>query len=219
MKLLIVKTSSMGDVVHALPVVSDVRRIHPGAEIHWLVETPFAAIPHLHPGVDRVLPMAWRKWRRRLFDGATWAAMGALRAELRTPRYDLVLDLQGLLKSALWARQAGAPVAGYDRRSAREPLASGLYARTARVPRELHAVRRCRLLAAAHLGYPAPDDPPDFGLQPPPAGWSGPQPYAVLIPNASRIEKLWPEARWVAVGKRLRDRGWRPVVRTRQPRP
>ena len=212
MRLLIVKTTSMGDVVHALPALSDMRRAVPGLQVDWLVEQPFAAIVALHPGVDRVLTTSWRKWRHKLLQRATWTAMGELRRQLRAQPYDLVLDLQGLLKSALWARQAGAPVAGYDSLSAREPAASWLYARRARVERELHAVERCRRLAAAHLGYAMPATPPDFGILPPPPSWGAPDRYAVLIPNASRPEKLWPEARWVTVGKRLQDRGWKPVV-------
>jgi heptosyltransferase-1 len=202
----------MGDVVHALPVVADVMRHDPGARIEWLVESAYAAIPQQHPGIQRVWPMSWRKWRRALFNGATWQAMRALRADLQREPYDLVLDLQGLVKSALWARQAAGPVAGYDRASAREPWASAAYQRKAAVPRDLHAVQRCRLLAAAHLGYAAPTTAPDFGLRTPAAGWGPKAPYAVLIPNASRKEKLWPERHWVAVGKRLRDRGLIPIV-------
>lgn len=212
MRLLIVKTSSMGDVVHAMPVVADLRRHLPGVEIDWLVEAPFAAIPQLHPGIRRVLPMAWRKWRGQLGKPATWRAMRALRAQLREAAYDGVLDLQGLLKSALWARQAGAPVAGYDLASIREPAAAWLYQRTAAVSRELHAVERCRRLAAAHGGYAMPDTPPDFGLVPPRGGWAPRGDYAVLIPNASRKEKLWPERHWVAVGRRLLELGWTPLV-------
>lgn len=212
MKLLIVKTSSMGDVVHALPALSDARRALPGLQADWLVEKPFAAIPALHPGVARVLPIAWRKWRGKLLRRETWTAIAAARAQLREQRYDLVLDLQGLVKSALWARQAIGPVAGYASGSAREPLASAFYARRATVARDLHAVERCRRLAAAHLGYALPATPPDFGLVAPAAGWPTPARYAVLIPNASRIEKLWPEARWIAIGKRLQGSGFTPVV-------
>ena len=212
MRVLIVKTSSMGDVVHAQPVVADLHANVPGVQVDWLVEAPFAAIPALNPGVSRVLPMAWRKWRRRLADRETWRAMGRVREDLRRERYDLILDLQGLLKSALWARQAIGPVAGYDRRSIREPLACLLYQRTASVSRELHAVDRCRWLAAAHLGYALPQTPPDFGLRAPAPSWRAPDRYSVLIPNASRAEKLWPEQRWIAVGRRLADRGETPVV-------
>ena len=212
MRLLIVKTSSMGDVVHATPVVHDILRVYPEARIDWLVEAPFAAIASMHPNVQRVLPMAWRKWRKTLLTRSTWEAMGALRAELRREPYDLVLDLQGLLKSALWARQAAGPVAGYDRDSAREPIASRLYQRRAPVSRELHAVQRCRRLVAAHLQLPAPDGPPVFGLQAPPPAWMPRGAYSVLIPNASRPEKHWPERHWVAVGRRLRERGLPAVV-------
>ncbi len=212
-RLLIVKTSSMGDVVQALPVVNDVRAHHPGVQIDWLVEAPFAAIPHLHPGIRRVLPLAWRKWHGQLHRRATWQAMGALRSALRDQQYDAVLDLQGQRMSAWWARQAAAPVLGYDRAGLHEPLAAWAYAATAAVSNGLHAVQRGRLLAAAHLGYTlAPDSSPDFGLQPPAPVWAPRGPYAVLIPNASRREKLWPERHWVAVGTRLHERGWTPVV-------
>jgi heptosyltransferase-1 len=124
-------------------VVTDVLRQFPDAQIDWLVEAPFAAIPRLNPGVRRVLPMAWRKWRDELLERATWRAMGALKTDLRRETYDLVLDLQGLVKSALWARQAHAPVAGYDRASLREPLAAWAYQRTAAVAPELHAGLKC----------------------------------------------------------------------------
>ena len=212
MRLLIVKTSSMGDVVHAAAAVTDIGRALPGIEIDWLVEAPFAAIPQMHFGVRRVLPMAWRKWRQQLLKGATWSAMGELRRALKGGGYDLVLDLQGLLKSALWARQAGAPMAGYDGASARESQAAWFYTHKAAVPRDLQAVERCRRLAAATVGYPMPTTPPEFGLRPPAPTWLPRGEYAVIIPNASRKEKLWPERLWVEVGKRLRDVGWQPIV-------
>jgi heptosyltransferase-1 len=213
-RLLIVKTSSMGDVVHALPALSDIVALRAGVEVDWLVEAPFAAIPALHPGVRRVLPLAWRKWRRSLCKRETRAAMGSFVRELRREPYDLVLDLQSLVKSALWARVARGPVAGFDRASAREPGAALFYDRRARVPRhdEIQAVERCRRLAAAHLGYPMPSSGPVFGIQAPEGAWQPPSPHAVLIPAASRVEKLWPEERWIAVGRWLHERGATPVV-------
>ena len=163
MRILIVKTSSMGDVVHALPAVSDMLCAQPGLQVDWLVEAPFAAIPRLHAGVQRVLPLAWRKWRKTLFAADTRAAMAALRGELRRERYDWVLDLQGLLKSVLWGLQAKGPLLGYGFASIREPAAALFYRRRATVSRALQAVERNRRLAAAHLGYPMPDSAPDFG--------------------------------------------------------
>jgi heptosyltransferase-1 len=212
LRILIVKTSSMGDVVHALPAVSDLRRALPGAQVDWLVEAPFAALPRLHAGVARVLPLAWRKWRKSLADPATRSAMAALRAELRRERYDLVLDLQGLLKSVLWGLQARGPLAGFGFGSIREPAAACFYRHRAAVPRSLQAVERNRRLAAAHLGYAMPDTAPDFGIAAPAGAWAAPGPSAALIPCASRPEKLWPEDRWIAVGRRLQAAGLTPVL-------
>jgi heptosyltransferase-1 len=211
--ILIVKTSSMGDVVHATPAISDIVAARPDACIDWMVEAPFAAIPALHPAVAQVRPIAWRKWRKRLFMRDTWHAMADFRRDLRAQPYDLVLDLQGLVKSALWAAQARGPRAGYDQHSIREPLASRLYDRVASVPRDLHAIERCRRLAAAHVGYDLPSTPPRFGLVAPTSDWmpTGAN-YAVLIPAASRPEKLWPEPDWVALGQWLAQAGLQTVV-------
>ncbi len=221
----------MGDVVHATAVVNDILRVHPQAHIDWLVEPAFAAIPAMHPGVRQVHLLAWRRWRKALGSRATWTALQALRLQLKQARYDLVLDLQGLLKSALWARQTGSPVAGYDQASAREPLAAWFYSRRAAVPRSWQAVQRCRALAAAHLGFALPDTAPDFGLIAPAPVWTVPgtgpgdapslepqlktamqERFVVLIPNASRPEKHWPEADWIAVGQDLLQRHCVPVV-------
>ena len=215
MKLLIVKTSSMGDVVHALPMVSDIRQWVPQAQIDWLVEPAFSALPALHRDVAQVHRLPWRKWRRSLYKRETWRAMGELIQTLRERRYDLVIDAQGLVKSAIWARQADAPVSGYDRNSIREPLACLLYSQRHEVAYSLHAVTRCRLLAAAALKAPAAPQPaPDFGLQRVQcfAHADLAQRYAVLIPNASRPEKHWPEVNWQALGQRLQAQGLSPVV-------
>lgn len=210
--MLIVKTSSMGDMVHALPAISDMHRQLPGLQVDWLVEQAFAAIPALHSGVARVIPLAWRKWRKTLWRADTRAAISALRRDLRREPYDLVLDLQGLLKSVLWGVQARGPLVGYDRASIREPLAAWFYRRSAAVPRQLHAVSRNRALAAAHLGYAMPAGAPDFGIRPPAGPWAVDGPSAVLVSCASRPEKLWPEPHWIALGQRLQQAGLVPVL-------
>ena len=228
MRILIVKTSSMGDVVHALPAVRDVQRLLQARggsgthEIDWLVEPAFAAMPQLQGAVAQVHRLPWRKWRRALFRAETWSSMAALVDTMKDRRYDLVIDCQGLLKSAWWARRAAAPVHGYDRHSIREPLASAFYAHTHPVSRSLHAVARCRLLATAAVSQVLGHAPPteqdlgtaDFGLQAvAPLVMPGlPSRFAVLIPNASRPEKHWPEGDWQAVGQHLGAQGLQPVV-------
>jgi heptosyltransferase I len=208
MRVLIVKTSSMGDVVHALPAITDMARALPGIQIDWVVEKGFSAMPMQHRAVQRVITLQWRKWRKDLRSPDTRKAIRQWRADMSAQRYDLVIDLQGLLKSALFACFANGQRAGFDWHSIREPLASLFYGRKAEVPRDLHAIERCRRLCAQVLGYAVPDTPPDFGLQAGADPWlPGARPFAVLIPCASRPEKLWPVADWVAVGQALRDKG------------
>lgn len=213
MRILIVKTSSMGDVVHALPAVSDIARAIPGIEIDWLVERGFAAMPAQHRAVRQVITLQWRKWRKSLLSQDTRSALRNWRAEMQRDRYDLIIDMQGLLKSAAFACVANGPRAGYDWHSIREPIASLFYERKAHVSRQLHAVERCRQLAAQVLNYALPETPPDFGLHASQHAWTpGPGPFAVLIPCASRPEKLWPLNNWVAIGQELKARGWQVAV-------
>lgn len=194
----------MGDVVHTMPALSDIAAHAPDAQIDWLVEAPFASLPAMHPAIRTVIPIAWRKWRKKLFAKETRAALGAARAQIKAEQYDLILDMQGLVKSALWAMQARGPRAGYDAASAREPLAALTYAKRAKVDKSLHAVERSRRLAAAHLGY-AVDGKAHFNLRAPSLNWAPQAPkYAVLIPGASRPEKLWPEASWQHIATTLR---------------
>ncbi len=209
MRVLIIKTSSMGDVVHALPAISDMARAIPGIQIDWLVEKSFAAMPQQHRAVQRVITLQWRKWRKSLRTPDTQAAIRSWRAEMGQHRYDLIIDLQGLLKSAAFACFAQGRRAGYDWHSIREPLASLFYSRKGHVARNLHAVDRCRQLVAQVLNYPLPDTPPDFGLQASPDAWrpTGSRPYAALIPCASRPEKLWPQQDWITIGQQLRAQG------------
>jgi len=210
-RILLVKTSSMGDVLHNLPVVTDIRRHYPGAEIDWVVEENFAALPALHPGVKQILTVAIRRWRK-----SWWASRKEIKAmcsRLSARHYDLVLDTQGLLKSALIARCAGAAKCGFDWNSAREPLASLFYNRTFPVPRQQHAVERNRQLAAQALGY-ALDGPADYGLKAPELAlpWAPPQPYAVFLHATSRDDKLWAEPNWVALGAQFSQAGMRIVL-------
>mgnify|MGYP000927248815 FL=1 len=153
MNLLIIKMTSLGDVVHLLPALTEAAGRVPGLAADWVVEEGFAAIPAWHPAVERVIPSAIRRWRRGLAHAATWAEMAALRRAIRARDYDLVLDAQGLAKSALVALLARGPRAGLALGSAREGLACLAYQRRYPAPRELHAISRNRLLMARALGY------------------------------------------------------------------
>jgi heptosyltransferase-1 len=209
-RLLFVKTTSLGDVVHNCPAASDVARSFPGAVIDWVVEEPFAGVAALHGSVRRVIPVAVRRWRSTLWSAATWKEVAAFRELLRAERYDAVIDSQGLIKSALVASLASGRRHGFDRRSAREPLAARFYDERHAVPTELHAVQRNRLLASMSLGYPLPPGC-DYGLRiPPPAASRAP--YALLLTMTSRTDKLWPEERWQSLGAALAGRGLRCVL-------
>lgn len=206
-RILIVKTSSLGDVVHNCPAVADIAQRVPGAVIDWVVEESFAEVVAMHRAVRRVIPVAVRRWRGGLLSPATWAEFAKFRATLGSERYDFIIDSQGLVKSALVARLARGPVHGFDRSSAREPFASRFYAVRHAVDAGLHAVERSRKLAAAALGY-ALDDICDYGLNPPAAVPTAvPTSFALLLTMSSRDDKLWAEEQWRSLGTALAERG------------
>jgi len=198
--ILFVKTSSLGDVVHNCPAVSDAARALPGVAIDWIVEEPFAGIAAMHGAVRRVIPVAVRRWRSGLWKPEVWAEIGAWRREVRRSRYDAVVDTQSLLKSALVGVLARGRRHGMDWTSAREPLAAAFYQERHAVPRELHAVERNRRLTAAALGFSLQASI-DYGIRIPAAEQSS---YVVLLTMTSRADKLWPEERWVELGRGLR---------------
>jgi heptosyltransferase I len=199
--ILFVKTSSLGDVVHNGPAVSDAARALPGAQIDWVVEEPFAGIAAMHRAVRRVIPVAVRRWRTALWRPAVWSEIRDVRRALRAERYDAVVDTQSLIKSAFLARLASGRHHGMDWASAREPLASLLYSVRHAVPRAAHAVERNRQLAAQSLGY-ALEEGADYGLRAPAAERkSG---YVVLLTMTSRADKLWPDERWIELARELR---------------
>lgn len=218
MRILLVKTSSLGDVVHNLPVVSDIRRNFPDAHIDWTVDGSLAEIPRMHPGVDKVVPVAARRWRRSLLSSETWREIDAARQELAEHPYDMIIDTQGLIQSAVITHLASGTRVGLDWRSAREPLRI-FYDRTCRVPWDRHAVERNRLLAALALGYPL-ESKVDYGIRAPVSPGDGAfwdeeirsRPFAVLLHATSATAKLWPEDRWVKLGDYLQKSGMVSVV-------
>lgn len=214
MRILLVKTTSMGDVIHNLPVVGDIRHAFPDATIDWVVEESFAALPRLHPAVHAVIPVAVRRWRKSLLSPATWRQIGAFRRTVSADFYDAVIDTQGLLKSALLAAQARGTKYGQDAASAREPAAARFYDRRIPIPKQQNAVLRNRQLVAAALGYPLANRPLDYGITAAPlqADWLPRGDYAVLLTATSRADKEWPEDDWHALGTALNATGLRCVL-------
>jgi len=198
--ILAIRPSSLGDIVHALAIVADIRAHHPGLAIDWVAEEAFVPLVALDPGVRRVIPIALRRWRHHLLSAATWREWAAFRRDLRQQRYAAVLDLQEQVKGALIAAMAQGMKHGPDRASIREPIATlahgAHHAHHAIDPRQ-HLIDRCRQLAAAALGHRV-EGPPRFGFAPPPpaAALAGGEPYVVCVHATSRADKLWPDAHW-----------------------
>lgn len=210
-RVLLVKTSSLGDVIHTFPALTDARTALPGVRLDWVVEEAFAELPGWHGAVERVIPVAIRRWRVhpwRAWRSGEWAAF---REALARTRYDLVIDAQGLLKSALIARLVDAPCAGLDAASAREPLAARACHHAIAVPRALHAIERTRRLFAAALGYPLPAQPPDYGI-PVPHGGAGDFRTLLFLHGSSRAAKCWPEAHWCALAGFAAEAGLRVLL-------
>jgi len=202
-RVLIIKTSSLGDVIHTLPALTDAAHAIPGIRFDWVVEEGFAEIPGWHPAVDQVIPVAIRRWRKNLWQTIKSGEWKAFKQRLRERKYDLVIDAQGLVKSAWLTRYVKAPVAGLDRYSAREGWASRFYDRRLSVATGQHAVERVRQLFAMALAYDLPEGIGNYGLdlerlQLPPAA-----PYVVFLHGTTWATKHWPEAYWRELAERM----------------
>ena len=212
MKVLIVKTSSMGDVIHTLPALTDAQKAIPNIQFDWVVEQPFAEIPKWHGAVNQVIPIAIRRWRKNLFSAQTWQAWKSYKQQLRATQYDAIIDAQGLLKSAvLVTRLANGTKYGYDKQSAREGLSSCFYNRTFDIPYQQHAVERIRKLFAMALGYNLPTTVGDYGIADRFAkNLTNPtacNPYIVAIHATTREDKHWQEAYWAELLQQLSVQG------------
>ncbi len=205
MRILIVKLSSLGDVVHALPVVADILAAHPDAAIDWVVEPAFAPLVHRVHGIAEVIELPLRRWiRDGLLRSATRGELRTFARRLRRERYDAVIDLQGLTKSAIVARLARGPSYGLANRTdgaSHEWPARWLVTQAIAVEPRIHALDRSRELVARVLPT-ATESPPSFGLE----AASGPKREAnrvVFIHGTTRADKLWPESHWIELGRRI----------------
>jgi heptosyltransferase-1 len=202
-----------------MPAVADIRRLYPDAQIDWLVEESFADLVTLVRGVRRAIPVSLRRWRKRLFSPATWREIGAFRRALAAERYDLVIDCQGLIKTAWVASWARGPLVGLGNRTdgaGYEWPVRFFYDRRVPIAPRTHVVERTRQLVAQAIGAPppAPTDEIDFGLDTSQAaralaglGLNLPVPYVVLVHATSRADKQWPDASWIELGRALVARG------------
>ena len=207
MKVLIVKTTSMGDVIHTLPALTDAGQHIPNIRFDWVVEKPFAEIPALHPLVDQVIPVQIRQWRKHWLQSLRSDDWKRFRQQIKAKDYDVVIDAQGLVKSALIARMAKGERYGLNWSSAREPLASLFYHRKVPVKKGLHAIYRVRKLFAEVLGYDIDEDIVEYSidrsqLQPQQTG------YITFLHGTTWLTKHWPEAYWCKLAKLMTAAGY-----------
>ncbi len=194
--VLFIKTSSLGDVIHHMPAVTEARARRPDARFAWVVEEAFGPLVALHPAVAEAIPVAARNWRRAPWQASTRQELVSFLRALRSRAYDAIVDTQGLFfKSALIARAARGRRHGYDANSVREVFACTLYDVRHAVDRNQHAIARNRALTGLALGY-TPDGPPDFGLDRAALAGTGAPPYGVLLHATARADKEWPEVNW-----------------------
>ncbi len=213
LNILLVRVSSLGDVLHNLPIVADILRQYPDAQIDWVVEEGYVSLVRLNPHVRTILPWGLRRWRKSLGKAQTRAEIKAFFGALRAREYDYVFDTQGLLKTgiimgAARLRKGGAKVglANGSEGSGYEGISRIFHTRSIATDVRTHAVARGRLVVAAALGYSVASAP-DFGLPAPDAShapdWMPSTPYAVFFHGTARDAKKWAPANWIATGAAL----------------
>ena len=211
MRVLIVKTSSLGDILHTLPAITDAGKAIPDIQFDWVVEEAFAEVPKWHPLVDRVIPIALRRWRKkpiRSFFGKEWRLF---RQELRASDYDKVLDAQGLIKSALVTRMSRGKRIGFNKKAAREPLACFAYQEYVDIDPTAHAVMRMRTFFAKALGYELPKSAPDYGLKDKNFNldeWHDGK-YLLFLHGTTWESKRWPLQHWIQLAKLAEQAGYK----------
>lgn len=202
MNVLIIKTSSMGDIVHTLPALTDAQQAIPDINFDWVAEEAFTEIPQWHTSVKNVITIAWRRWRKNLIQTLFSGELLRSIKKLRQTKYDLIIDAQGLFKSAIIAKIAHGKIIGYDRNSIREPLATFFYATKFAVDKNQHAIIRIRQLFAAALQYQVPNTAPNYGINKPIfSQLNSSEKYLVFLHGTSREAKCWYEQKWIELAK------------------
>jgi len=215
MRVLIIKLTSMGDLMHALPALTDAASMFPDIQFDWVVDRAFAAVPKWHPHVNKVITTSHRNWRKHWF-----ASAGELKAfyqELNADDYDMVVDMQNNLKSALVSKLRKGAVAGLDKYSCREKPAHWAYQQQINVNPSQHAVDRMRQILAKALDYTVPSTPAQYGVklnhcQLPALDFDLPERYLMLVHNASWLTKLWPVTSWQALALKASQAGYAVLI-------
>lgn len=210
MKVCLVKTSSIGDMLHTLPALTDAQQAIPNIQIDWVAEENFVEIPSWHKSVNRVIPIALRRWRKTPFSAQVRQEWQKYREQLQLEQYDAVIDAQGLFKSALFATRLAKGIKyGYDRHSAREGLASLFYDKCFAIPYQQHAVERIRHLFALALDYPIPTTQGDYAIAQHFVTTTQSAPYLMFIHATTRDDKHWPEQYWRELIKHFQQTEYR----------
>lgn len=216
MRILIVRVSSLGDVVHNMPVLADIHRQYPDAIIDWVVEESYVGLVRLNKHVNEVIPFALRRWKKNLLSSAVRKEFSLFLNQLRNRSYDYVFDTQGLIKTGLimgfsntTSKGKKIGLAHKTDGSGYEPLSRIFHDKSILVERHIHVVQRGREIVAKALGYTI-DTPPDFGLTVPDEhpDWLPPEPYAVFFHGTSRDSKKWPRQNWIETGQLLQESGY-----------
>lgn len=216
MHILIVKMSSMGDIIHTLPAVTDAVRANPGLRFDWVVEEAFTEIPALHPAVERVIPVAIRRWRTNWLKTFRAGDVGQFRSDLKKVHYDLVIDAQGLIKSGIVSRMSRGLTLGLSNSTIREPLATLFYNQKYSVPTDMHAVQRVRELFSRAFNYRFDasiidygiDDSRISGIQRDDSNAGTDRPTLIFLHGTTWENKLWPRAYWRDLAARSVDGGY-----------
>jgi heptosyltransferase-1 len=217
MRVLIIKLTSMGDLMHVLPAITDAVKHYPEIEFDWVVDQAFAAVPHWHPNVRKTIVTSHRVWRKNWFASLFRGELKAFYRELNTSDYDVVIDMQNNIKSAIVSLLRRGPVHGVDKACSREKPAHLAYAYRHHVPTSQHAVTRMRQLMAAALNYPLPTTPADSGIEIsqcrlPVLEVDLTKPYLLFVHNASWLTKLWPVSHWQALVKLAEQAGYQVLI-------
>jgi len=211
-KILLVKLSSMGDLIQMFPALTDASQALPGIQFDWLVEDSFKEIPVLHPGINKIITLPYRRWKK---EGVSWQEIKKFLSQLRNQRYDMVIDAQSNLKSALLTLFAKGKKYGLDKKSVREYGAHLVYQKKATISRTQNHGDRMRQLMAAFLNYPMPQTIANYGIVKenlPALDFELPQRFIFINHLCSSKMRLWPEPYWAHVIDDLLKSGYEIVM-------